>query len=229
MPEQEVIEKAEEVKDTKEWDKEKQRADMEHANFLKAKSEKDALASELGQTKSEIQKLREEIKVNQKKVEIAELDPLRADVPDLVNQNRLLIQRLNQLEESQAQLKSLADEYRTREQKRQAEAERQETIDKICKPLDAEYGAKYRSKAMKMAEDAVAEGKESQPKDAIEAYFLLKKYYGKLKTDDETKKTETKIPTDNGSGAFSFIGKELKEGSLDDVLAQVRKLGRKTG
>lgn len=223
MSETEVIEPK--TDETKDWDKEKQRADMEHANFLKAKTEKETLAATY---EARIADLESRIKVNQDKVEISELDPLRADVPDLVNQNRALIQELKDLKKGYTELKSLATEFQTKEVKREADAKRQATIDKICKPLDKQYGAKYRNKAVKAAEDAVNGGTESQPSDAIDAYFMLEKYYKQLKSEDETKPKEDVIPTDNGAGAFSFMGAEIKEGSLDQVMGQIRKLGRKT-
>ena len=231
MPEQEVIEDLREQESTTEkestqdWDKEKQRADMEHANFLKAKTEKETLATTY---ETRIADLESKIKVNQDRVEIEELDPLRADVPDLVNQNRLLINELKDLKKGYSELKSLATEFQTTESNRKAETKRQSMIDKICKPLDKQYGAKYRNKAVKAAEDAVQNGTESQPSDAIDAYFMLETYYKKLKETDETKPEKKVIPTDNGSGAFSFMGAEIKEGSLDSVLAQIRKVGRKT-
>jgi hypothetical protein len=225
MSEQEVIEVQEEQ--TEEWNKEKQRADMEHANFLKAKQEKDLLAGKLDSMEQTISRLQEAIKVNQEQVEIGELDPLRADVPDLVNQNQKLIARLKKLEQEQMELKSLATQYKTKEQQREQDTVRQKMIDKICKPLDSQYGAKFRTKAVKMAEELVAEGKESQPEDALDARMLLEKCYKQLSSKDETKEEKTKIPTDNGAGAFSFVGSEIKEGSLNDVMGQLRKTMRR--
>jgi uncharacterized coiled-coil DUF342 family protein len=215
------------IEDTKDWDKEKQRADMEHANFLKAKSQNDKLSDKLNTYESRMSQLESQIKVNQEKVEIAELDPLRADVPDLVNQNQKLIQRLKNVEAQFQQLQSKATTFESIEQERQLKEERQATIDKICKPLDKEYGAKFRSKAVKMAEEAVNNGEEDAPKDAMDAYFMLTRYYKKLKTEDETVKKET-IPVDTGSGAFSFQTSEIGDGSLKEVIAQMRKaVGRK--
>jgi uncharacterized coiled-coil DUF342 family protein len=64
------------TEETQNWDKEKQRADMEHANFLKAKGANEELQGKLDTYESRMSQLEEQIKVNQEKVEIAELDPL---------------------------------------------------------------------------------------------------------------------------------------------------------
>ena len=218
--ETEVIESTDE---SQKWDKEKQRADMEHANFLKAKSQKDMLESKLGNYESRMEQLEKQIKVNQDKVEIAELDPLRADVPDLVNQNQKLIQKLKQMETQFQSLQSKAQTFEEKESQRQQNEDRQKTIDKICKPLDKEYGAKYRSKAVKMAEDAVNNGDEESPLDAMDAYLMLTRYYKKVKSEDETEKKKETIPVDTGLGAFSFQGTDIKEGSLNDVIGAMRK------
>jgi uncharacterized protein (DUF3084 family) len=226
----EEVQKEQEVVETKEqdWDKEKQRADMEHANFLKAKSQNDDLQGKLDTYESRMSQLEAQIKVNQEKVEIAELDPLRADVPDLVNQNQKLIQRLKAVESQFRQLESKATEFEKIELDRKATTERQATIDKICKPLDKEYGAKFRSKAIKIAEEAVNSGEEATPKDAIDAYFMLEKVYKKLRSEDETEKKKEAIPVDTGSNAFSFQSADIGEGSLKEVVAQMRKsVGRK--
>lgn len=223
-----MTEEVQEVVETKpEWDKEKQRADMERANFLKAKSQNEQLTAKLSEYDSKIAELQSQIKVNQKEVEIAELDPLRADVPDLVNQNQKLIQRLKNMEAQFQSLQSKAMTFEQKEAERQQKEQRQATIDKICKPLDKQFGAKYRSAAVKAAEDAVNNGVEDSPKDELDAYFLLTKYYQKLKEEEATTKKE-QIPVDTGAGAFSFQGTDIKEGSLNDVISAMRKkVGRK--
>jgi seryl-tRNA synthetase len=224
---EEVQEKAE-VQENQEWDKDKQRADMEHANFLKAKGENEKLSAKITDFESKISSLEEQIKVNQQKVEIAELDPLRADVPDLVNQNQKLIQRLKQAEDNLQNLMTKATDYERKELERQQKEQRQETIDKICKPLDKEFGAKYRSKAVKMAEAMVNDGKADSPQDAMDAYLLLTKCYKELVEADKEKTVKEKLPVDTGAGAFSFQGTDIKEGSLDEVMAAMRKsVGRK--
>lgn len=224
-----MTEKTEEVQteevqteETQGWDKEKQRADMEHANFLKAKSRNEELQSKLETYESRMADIESQIKEKQKEVEIAELDPLRADVPDLVNQNQKLIQRLKNMELQFKTLQSKAVEFEKKELTRQQTEERQAMIDKICKPLDKEYGAKFRSKAIKLAEEAVNNGTEESPKDAMDAYFLLNKVYAKLA--EEAKTVEKKsIPVDTGNQAFSFQSSDIGEGSLRDVVAKMKK------
>jgi hypothetical protein len=218
---------AEEVQKTeseKKWDTERQRADMEHANFLKAKTEKDELAGKITSYEGRIAELEKQIQVNRNKVEIGELDPLKADLPDVVNQNQKLVRELNGLRGALSQLEEKAKQYEQKEFLRVQQEQRSEMINNICSPLDQEFGAKFRSKAIKMAEDAVNGGRETPPKGELQAYHLLKKYY-KLAKDEETEeKKKEPIPTDNGSGAFSFTGTEIKEGPLNDVVGQIRKL-----
>ena len=226
MTEEVKTETTEEV--TQDWDKEKQRADMEHANFLKAKSTNEELQGKLNTYESRMSDLEAKIKVNQEKVEIAELDPLRADVPDLVNQNQKLIQKLNNLETQFTQLQSKAVEFEKKELGRQQSEERQATIDKICKPLDKVYGAKFRSKAIKMAEEAVNNGVEPAPKDALDARDMLEKSYKKLVEEAKSVEKKETIPVDTGSNAFSFQSSDIGEGSLKEVMSKMRgKVGRK--
>jgi len=227
MPEQEV--KTEEVvTEENNWDKEKQRADMEHANFLKAKSQNEELTDKLSSYESRMTQLEDQIKVNQEKVEIAELDPLRADVPDLVNQNQKLIQELKNMGGQLNELQTKAKAFESKELERENADSRQKTIDKICKPLDKEYGAKYRSKAIKLAEEMVNNGTEKSPSDMLDARDMLEKVYKNLKSEDETTKKAETIPVDTGQGAFSFQGTDIKEGSLKEVIGAMRKsVGRK--
>ena len=226
MPEETTVE-TEVVEETKDWDKEKQRADMEHSNFLKAKTQNEELTGKLETYEARMSTLENSIKVNQEKVEIAELDPLRADVPDLVNQNQKLIQRLKNMENQFTELQTKATNFEKVETDRQLATDRQKTIDKICKPLDKEFGAKFRSKAVELAEAEVTSGETPSPQDGFDAYIILEKQYRKLKADDETVKKEA-IPVDTGSGAFSFQSTDLKDGSLKEVLGAMRKsVGRK--
>ena len=227
MPEETTVE-TEVVEETQNWDKEKQRADMEHANFLKAKASNDELTSKLSNYEARMASLENSIKVSQEQVEIAELDPLRADVPDLVNQNHKLIQRLKNMEGQFRELQTKTTSFEKIETDRQLATERQQTIEKICKPLDKEFGAKFRSKAVELAEAEVNEGRVPAPQDGFDAYLILEKQYRKLKGDDETKAKKETIPVDTGSGAFSFQTSDIGEGSIKEVMAKMRKsVGRK--
>jgi hypothetical protein len=224
----EELKSEEQVKDAK-WDAERQRADLERANFQRAKAEKEQLATKVSAYEGRIADLEKQIKVNAKSVEIQELDPLRADVPDVVKQNQLLIQELKSLRKGYNELQELASDFQKTEAQRRAESDRQKNIEKICKPLDTKFGAKYRTKAVKLAEDAIADGREDTPTSELDAFFILERYYEKVKSEeDKAKPKDTPIPTDNGSKAFSFLTSDIKEGSLEDVMAQLRKKKTKT-
>jgi chromosome segregation ATPase len=214
-----------EVEATKDWDKEKQRADMEHANWEKANAANKELQSKVGTYESQIASLREQVKVNEAKIEIQELDPLSADVPDLVKQNKKLIERLEQVESYYSNLKAESDSLKRSEESRTAEKQKKAVVDKICQPLDKEFGAKYRTAAVKEVEDAVEAGTLASPSDALDAYQLLLPVYKRLKAEDEAKSKGSSdgIAVDTGSSsAFSFATEGLKEGSLRDVIGQMR-------
>jgi chromosome segregation ATPase len=209
--------------DTKNWDKEKQRADMEHANFMKQKAQTEELAQRVSTYESKMASLEEQIKVNQQKqVEIQELDPLSADVPDLVKQNRKLIEKLGEMQTQFASLDQKAREFEAAENRRKQAEQRGALIDKVCKPLDDEYGAKFRSEAVKIAEDLVNSGKVPSPDDALDAYRILKDVYKDLKAKDKPEPKPKGLPVDTGDTAFSFQGTDLKEGSLRDVVGKMR-------
>jgi predicted nucleic acid-binding Zn-ribbon protein len=207
------------------WNKEKQRADMEHANWEKANEAKKELEQRVSGYEAEVASLRNKLKVNESKIEISELDPLSADVPDLVKQNKLLIERVKQIESYYDKLQDEAESLKRSEQSRTAEKQKQAVVDKICQPLDKEFGAKYRTKAVAEVEAAVEAGSVTTPQDALDAYQLLLPVYKRLKAEDETKSRGSSdgIAVDTGgSSAFSFVSEGLKEGSLKDVVGQMR-------
>jgi hypothetical protein len=105
---------------------------------------------------------------------------------------------------------------------------RAKTIEKILKPLDEEFGSKYRTAAKKMADKLVDNGDEQQPADAYEASLLMRKCYRRVVDGEKVPTKEKKSPTtDSGSGGGVSIrtSDSIGTGRLEDILAKVKKSG----
>jgi hypothetical protein len=198
-----------------EWDKERQRADEEHANYekaeeakLKAIAENEVLAEQYSATQAELAELREKLAAQSEKKDEVELDP------DLVDKN--VIKEITKLKTAEAKMaKALEEqaskiaEYEKKEQAKEAEARFEGVINKVCTPLDEQFGAKFRIKS----------GDESEPQDAFDAYLLMEKCYNKVSVKDESKDTET----DDGKGGAPPPPETRKTGTMEEVLADMKK------
>ncbi len=224
MAEEEVKEEqTEETQVDEKWDKERQRADQLDSNLKKVASERDSLQENMTRLQAEKEELERQIKVNQEsQVEINPLDPLQSDIPDLVNQNNKVIEELAETKRQLAELKTIADEYKSLEQKRQADARREAAIEEVLGPLDDRFGAKYRAPAKKLADELVQKGEAKQPQDKFEAFLLLEKCYDQVSKKALDKKAEKILP-DTGGGGVPFKDSQMKEGSREEVLAEMRK------
>lgn len=212
----------EEEKDEK-WNEEKQRADQAEANLRKAKSALDESTGKISVYETRISELEKQIE-KVREIPKDELDPMRSDIPDLVKVLQETQKDLNDLRGSHQQLEKLAEQYRQAEEVREKERTRQNTIDKVCKPLDEKYGAKHRNQAIELYNKAVEDGSEKKPEDTLDAHYGLEKYYKMLA---EKKEKKEKTPSDNGTGSFLFK-EDIGEGPLDQVIAKMRAVGFKT-
>ena len=184
MSEEEKVETTEEPKP--EWDKTRQQIDQLSSNLKGALNDNKTLKDGITELNEKLNTLEQSLKVNQTpKVEIAELDPMRADVPDVVNQNRQLADYIQKQNERIKTLEALGAEFKEREQKREAEQQQKSTIERILKPLDERYGAKYRNDAKKLADEKVDSGQVPQPKDSLEARDLLEQCYQEVKAGEK--------------------------------------------
>ncbi len=187
-----------------------------------------SLKASLADTQKKLNDIEQSLKVSRtQQVEIEELDPLKADVPDVIKQNRQMADRIRAYEGRIASLEKLATNFQQTEQMREAERRKQETIERILTPLDEKFGAKFRNEAKKMADDLVDSGKEPQPNTELAAYLLMEKCYAQVKEKSEkTGKKTSPVPADNGFGGVPFKEDTAKEGTLQEVLSEMRKRKR---
>ncbi len=216
------------------WDKERQRVDQLQANVRKLADEKQGLAEQLSTMSKQSSGLADKITALESK--LAEKQEIKEQVdldPDLYDPK--LIKTINLLKSELASAKSAMTESNKKidelsQAKEQIEAERllereqkrrDEIQEKILSDLDADFGAKFRNEAMKMAQKEVDEtGKP--PVGEFAVYHLLKKYYKEAASKAPKKTDTTKVRVDTGSGGVSFNDGEVKEGSRKDVLNQLR-------
>lgn len=230
--EDEVIDEttgAEDKKDEK-WSKEKQRADQIEASFRKVSAERDEILSQLAARDDEIASLKSKME------EIAEAQDVSVEElldPDLVDAKTIkavskMAKQIREQEASIKKLSKLADGFQLKEKQNTIQAEKEKTIEKILKPLDDEFGAKFRNPARKLADKLVDEGSEKQPQDVIEAMTYMRKCYIAVKDEAEKKEKEKEkkpVRTDSGSSSVSYDDSLPKAGSRKEILAEIRKKG----
>jgi hypothetical protein len=155
---------------------------------------------------------------------------LQADIPALV-------QRLNELEEDRAkdrqrisELDHKAKTYEKTLEDQKIEKQRSAIIDKVCKPLDEKYGAKYRSAAKQLGDQWVEEGIEPAPQDALDARDLMTKAYEHVVTQGKSKTpSKPKGPPQDSGAASTVFGDLPTEGTRQEVLAAMRKKYNRSG
>lgn len=220
-------EKPEDKTDEK-WSQEKQRADQAEANFRKSSTEKDELVLAISDRDEKLTKLEQRITDLAESKDIPDEDLLD---PDLVDAKTIktvskMNRQIRDQEKAIEKLKKLADDFQEKTKKQEVKSEKEKTIERILKPLDKEFGAKFRNAARKMADDLVDGGKEKQPQDIIEAMTLMRQCYSAVvKTETDKTEEKKKVQTDSGSGSLSLDSAELKKGSRMEVLADIKKKG----
>lgn len=218
--EEKVEKKSEELEKVKaDWDTEKQKAQQEHANYVKATEEKAAIAEELQAQLSKVAELEKQQKADTK--DYPDLDP------DLVDRNviKSITQMKTELEAEKAKVAALegkAQGYEKTEQQKAATEYKDRLIEKIHKPLDEEFGAQHRNAARELADELVGTQKEKEPQDAIEAMVLMRKCYKQVSEKKESKET---VRTDTGKGGTAAPTSERKVGTTQEVLADMKKDG----
>ena len=208
-----------------EWDKERQRADQAEANLRKSQEKiaaSDLKSQQLERTVSDLQDKMSQIEAV-KGLDLTELNPDDADVPDVVREYAKMSKALKETTTKLTALEQKADRYEQDAESNRQEREKDSIIERICKPLDKKYGAALRNEARKRAEEIVAE-RGFAPKDALECHQMLEEQYVTLK--EEASKKETVIPSDNGRGGSKVsFGDNITPGKFGDVMSQIRKEG----
>ncbi len=219
-------EKTEEKVDEK-WSQEKQRADQAEANFKKASTEKDDLMLAISERDEKLGKLEQRIADLAESQDVPIEDLLD---PDLVDAKTIktvgkMAKEIRDQKKAIDKLTKLAEGFKEKAAKDDAKSEKDKTIERILKPLDKEFGAKFRNSARKRADKLVDDGTEKQPKDVIEAMTLMRACYMFVKDEAEKKETKTKTQTDSGTSSLSLDSPEVKKGSRLEVLADIKKKG----
>lgn len=222
--EEQVVEETK--KDTEpKWDKERQRADQAEANLRKQQAklaETELKSQQMEKTVSELQAKLEQIE-SVGKLDFNDIDPNEADIPDVVKEQVKMQKALKDAAAKLTALEQKASKYEMQAQEAEQERAREKAIEKIMKPLDDEFGSKFRNEARKLAEAEVAE-RGYAPTDSLEAYQILRRHYNELSKKTEEKKKAT--PSDSGRGGpGATFGDNISEGALDDVMGQIRKGG----
>lgn len=213
-----------------EWDKEKQRADQAEAVNRRLQNQLEEISEEHAKTQSIVDTLRSEIaemKVKRQDVkdELAEMDESVSD-PTLVRNLKGLNEKLKTTYDRLAVAEAKISQYEQIEFQKQESVKRDGVKEEVLGFCDEEFGAKYRNEASKLADKLVDDGDELQPKNITAAIKLLARCYKQVR-DEESKKTTTSkkvtsIDTGQSGVSFSFSD-DIKEGSLEEVAAQMRK------
>jgi chromosome segregation ATPase len=210
-----------------EWDPERQRADQAEANLRKTQArlnENDVRSQQLEKTVSDLKGELEQINAV-KGLNLGGIDANEADVSDVVKRQDKLVEGLEAATKEITALKQLASQYEADADKTAQKESQNKVMERIMTPLDDKYGAKYRNEAKKLAEKEVEE-RGSSPADSLECHQILEKHYIALKEAD--KKEKLPASGDNGRGGSGFVpGEGLVDGTLKDVVGQIRKTGLK--
>jgi len=205
------------------WDEMRQQVDQAESVAKKARDEAETLSAAYTEAQTEIEKLKSvnaerQQAIDAKKSELDQMDPDLVDKGVIKNIEKMQ-KRLDESEKRAEQLELKAKAYEEAETKRTAEARKAETREKILAPLDVEFGAKFRNKALKLADDLVDSNKEKQPTDPIDAMILLRKCYQQVSTE----KKKSSVATDSGASGVSHQPAKRKTGSVDEVFDDMLK------
>jgi flagellar biosynthesis chaperone FliJ len=208
------------AKDAAYWQQQAQQYDANARREREAREQNEKAAAEaktqLSQTTQKLQEL--ETKLQQQsqyqKMDKDVVDPaVASNIEALQKQIEALTGTLN------AQQNKIT-QYEQLEQKREADRRYTEVVEAICKPLDDKYGQKFRSQARELADKAVDEGRERKPTNALEAYLIHEKFY--IELSEKAKNESKSTATDSGKGSKSTKATKPKQGTLKEVLAEMK-------
>jgi len=236
MPELETKEKLEaeekaKAEESKKWDEHKQKLDQAESVASKAKLETEQYAEALEESNEKLAEMQARLDANQKDVqdkkdELAAMDTQYVDKGVYSNiqrqeeNNKKQAEKVTKLEEKIAKAETI-------EQQRQDALATEGMKQEILKDCDKEFGSKYRNDAYKLADSLVDSSKEKQPKTQYQGYVLMRKCYKQIKDEAEAKvkaeEDKKKVPTDSGSGGVSHTKTKRKSGTMQEVLADMKK------
>ncbi|HIJ71150.1 MAG TPA: hypothetical protein HPP87_07280 [Planctomycetes bacterium] len=217
------------------WDKERQKEDFDRANsrYRRAEAELATMTEANERANVKLAELEEQVKaLTDKKTDeqhrLDEMDPEFVD-EKVANNIKRLEQRIRDKENQLAEIGDKISRYEQQqaeaEAKRKSEEAREEVLSTVEYSFE-EHGisgaAKYRSEAIKLADELVDSGEVKRPTSLTAAVKLMTRCYIQVKNKKE-KKTKT-VPVDTGKGGAVQAGAKktgIKKGSLDDVAAQM--------
>jgi vacuolar-type H+-ATPase subunit I/STV1 len=203
------------------WDSERQRADQAEANFRKLQreqSEKEAkLDAAIKQSEALQAKLDEIAKAND--IDLDSMDTALVDA-SVLKVLKATKDRVDAANRRVSELEKVAKGYEEQKVKDQIATQQEQAKQEILADIEAEFPAKFRNEAIKMA-DKICADRGYSPSDRYEASKLLRSCYKRL---SETKPSPKPATTDTGTKTATASPKEeVKPGSLREVMAQMRK------
>lgn len=236
LQEKQEQETEEKTGDEKKWDAQRQIVDQEVANRAKAEGQRDALAEQLETNQAKLEEAHAELSSLRKEqaakqsVALADLDDDLV-TPGVRKNFDLLAKKVTDLENLTAGQAVELKAYKDRDAEQEAKKQKRDAVEGILKPMDAKYGAQHRTAAKKLADDKVKSGEfldeDGQPRSptSVEAIFLMQGCYEQVKRESEEKEKskESEVPTDTGFGGISFGDSGVKEGTREEVLADMKK------
>ena len=219
------------AEETKKWDEHKQKLDQAESVATKAKLETEEYAEALEESNAKLAEMQAKLEANQKTVQTKK-DELAAMDSQYVDKG--VVSNIHRLEESNTRLETQAKKQEEKITKAESiEQARQDSLavegmkQEILKDCDKEFGSKYRNDAYKLADSLVDSGKEKQPKTQYAGYQLMRKCYKQVKDEAEAKEKKEKekdsVTTDSGSGGISHTKTKRKSGTMQEVLADMKK------
>lgn len=216
--------KTEEVKPQPEaWDKERQRADQAEANFRKAQAERQSIEAKLSAESEKAKSLEEKLStyVKANEINLDDIDSEYTD-PKLVNVLKAMQSQIAEANARAAKLEEVKERYEQVEREKDLTNARENAKNEIIADIEAEYPAKHRNEAVKLA-DKICADRGYSPKDRYEASKLLRQCYKDLASKEVVKPKVEKVPTDTGQGGNPTVTTEVKSGSIKSVAAEWRK------
>lgn len=230
------------------WDKERQRIDQAEATVKKIATERQQLQEEVDVLTGQLEEQatgRKDLQDRLSKVEgllqdkaseakvddLEQIDPettdprvlkvirsLQTEQANLTKQLKVSGEKIQQLEEAKTTIEK-------KEQQREIDDARERDKEFLLSTLDDEFGAKYRTEAVKLAGKQVKELGEA-PTGDLKIYLFMRNCYQQVKEKAEGKagKADTeKVQVDSGSGGVTFGDKQIEEGTGEQVLGQIAK------
>jgi len=220
---------------TEQWDKDRQKIDQLSANVSKLASEKADVANQLNTMLERSQETQATVARLTEQLASAQSQQTSNDVLDADMYDEKLIKKISGLEaklanaekimsESNSHIKELQTaktQFETNAANEREAARKAERKELILTDLDREFGAKFRNEALKLAQ-AEVEQTGVAPDGEYAVQKLLRKHYRALCQTPSTVPKPSSIPVDTGDGGVAFVEGEIKEGSRDEVMAQIR-------